>query len=82
MGIYILIDTVTREFVNAFSDELDAINYIRYALKNTVFAEDFEKDYKLYGKNCITMYGYAIEFTRLVAQCSPEIGITELYFNK
>jgi hypothetical protein len=61
MKVYVLLDTVSSEVVGVYSNEYGAINGIRYVLRNSKeFLEDFEKDYKLYGKSCITMYGFEI----------------------
>lgn len=61
MKVYVLFDTVTREVIGVYSDECHTINSIRYQLSNSEeLLEDFEKDYQLYGKSCVTMYGYDI----------------------
>lgn len=61
MKVYILFDTVINEVVGIYSSENRAINGIRYQLRNSgEFLENFEKDYKLHGKSCVTMYGFEI----------------------
>ena len=62
MKVYILFDTVVSEVVGVYSGEREAIKGIYYQLRNSKeFLEDFKKDYKLYGKSCVTMYGFDIQ---------------------
>lgn len=61
MKVYVLLDTVSSEAIGVYNSECGAISGICYVLRNSKeFLEDFEKDYKAYGKSCIIMYGFEI----------------------